>query len=161
MRTRIGKWSIRASMAGMMLGLCALSSDASALTRRVCAVAGIVEDDDASFTRGNCSILNNDAVQRWVKYSLPLDSTANLAAKVKLQGGFWEEEISCARLRTFQNGSTYSYTSYQCVESETMGVPVTEEVSLGALAVPASGYAATLSVEVGAGMLVWDVQFSQ
>ena len=142
-------------VAATALGLCALAGDASAYTRRVCGLAGTT-DGAASWTTFNCSIKNNDAVNsRTVKYSIPIDSTANISAKTWVTGELFAPDNTCAILKTFQNDVIWSVGANNCTAGSG-----TQQLLLGPLTVPAGG-SASVQIGVGTTRSVWDVEVTQ
>lgn len=144
---------------GVAVTAVAGAGDASAYTRRVCALAG-VDDGSSQWSRGECSVKNDDASSNhFIWYSLPIDTApGTVRARAHVQGGGLAGTAVCGRLRVFQNDSTYQVGSLNCT-SGAGTQQLTFDNSGSVMFVPAGG-SATLKLDVDPLLRVYDVEFT-
>jgi hypothetical protein len=142
-------------VAAAAIGLCTFSGDAAAYTRRVCGITGLT-DGTANWSFGNCSIRNTDtSIERTVKYSIPIDSTANLSANAYVSGGVFAPYQTCATLRSIQHTVTYDSDSECTLSGNDQQIG-----TIGPISVP-SGGSASVVISLGAEKRVYDVEVTQ
>ena len=94
-------------LAGAALAMATFSSDASAYTRTVCGIAGVV-DSLSGWTRHNCALTNNTGGFAYVKFPVPTDSGYDINGYAILQGS--ATATGTAQLLTFDQTAYWDYT---------------------------------------------------
>jgi hypothetical protein len=147
------------TVGALAIALATVSSDASAYTRRICGLAGVFSNPSA-ISFGNCSASNGSGSNVIASYSIPIDNTNAITAKTWAISGLFNPNITNARLRTFQNTTTWSTGTLKTCSNCGLPEQYTLDCSGSGCSVP-SGGSATVKVDVGAGQAVYDVEITQ
>ena len=139
------------------VSVCAIGSDAAAVTpRRVCGIAGF-DDGSGYFGRGNCAIVNNDTAVHYVKYSIPTDNGISpVSAQTYVDGGSSGASQTCARLRVYEAATIKQTGGLYC----TTGTGSPEQLSMAALTM-STYQSAVVNISLGAGARVYDCEVTR
>lgn len=145
---------------GTVLSLGMFAGEATAYTRGVCAISGVVEAP-STWWRGNCSVQNQAA--GWgtqvIKYPIPIDSSANISARAWVIGDNTSTSNVCGSLMTFQNNLMFASTGAPICTSTSAYLQ--QALTFGPIATPSSNGAATLALTVSNGNSVYTISVTQ